>query len=386
MTKRASITNSILVAALSVLPLIRASVDDSSLTRSTWSGLVIIFSALIIFFALNYKRVQQKYVYFFLGSIGLITISALIGIHRISYIALAYWFSALLIITAIIMSGAKKQAIFIALTCIACASLYAQWGIAQFILQHDLGLTKIGESVVNINTPGVASFYIHDQKFIRSYGPFAHANILGGVLAVAILLLTKTTIKTKLFTYPILASLCIGLLMTFSRTAILSAILIGIYIALTEKKKIIILSMCVLIALFSPLLVGRSTDSHDVAAHDRLEGLTWAKDITTPTILIRGLGLGNYEKSLNAYLESHSIPHFAWDIAPVHSAPIFLIMEFGILLASIIFLVIIYFIYKNNLWILLTILPALFFDHYFVTQIGALTWLASCTIILSRVY
>ena len=386
MTKRASITNSILVVILSVLPLVRVSIDDSTLTRSTWSWLAIIFGALIIFFALNYKRVQQKYVYFFLGSTSLIILSALIGLHRISSVALVYSFLTLLISTAIITSSARKQVIYIALTCIACASLYAQWGATQFILQHDLGLTKIGESLLNINTPGVASFYIHDQKFIRSYGPFAHANILGGVLAVAILLLTRITIKTKLFTYSILASIFIGLLTTFSRTAILSAILIGIYITLTQKKRIIIASMCILIALFSPLLVGRSTDSHDVAAHDRLEGLTWAKNMTTPITLIRGLGLGNYEKALSSYLESNSIPHFAWDIAPVHSAPIFLVMEFGIFLSAIIFLTIIYFIYKHNAWILLTILPALFFDHYFVTQIGALAWLTSCTIILSRVY
>lgn len=386
MTKRENIASSILVAILSTIPLIRASADDSGLTRSTWSWLAIIFIALIVFFSLNYKRVQQKYIYFFLGSIGIITISSLIGLHRISHTALTYYFLASAFITAVLIGPVRKNVLYIALACIACASLYAQWGAAQFILQHDLGLTKIGESLLNINTPGVASFYIHDQKFIRSYGPFAHANILGGVLTLAVLLFTSVTVRSRLFTYSILASLYIGLLTTFSRTAILSAILIGIYIALIEKKRILIVSICILIAIFSPLLVGRSADSHDVAAHDRLEGLGWAKDMATPTILIRGLGLGNYENALNAYLESNSIPHFAWDIAPVHSAPIFLVMEFGIVLAAIIFLAIIYFIYKHTIWILLTMLPALLFDHYFATQIGALAWLASCTIIVSRVY
>lgn len=386
MTVTEKISSGILIAVISVLPLIRLSLEDSSSTRSTWSWLVVISIVLIIFFALNYNRVHRKMLYFLSATILFLTTSALVGLHPPHHIAFFYYVLSILIGIAVCIISNKKYSPFIVLTVIACASLYAQWGVVQFILQHDLGLTKIGESVLTINTPGVASYYLHDEKIIRGYGPFSHANILGGALVLALLLLCAQYPKQKLFTYALVGSLGIGLITTFSRTALLGAFIVGIYAALRYRRGALLITLALLTATLSPLLMGRSTDTHDVAVHDRIEGLTWAKDMTNFSTITRGLGIGNYQQSLDTYLQKNSISHYSWDIAPVHSVPIFLIMEFGLFLACILFGIIGYFIYKHNLWLLLALLPSLLFDHYFATQFGALAWLISCAIILSRVY
>ncbi|MEO6078030.1 MAG: hypothetical protein ABIP54_04545, partial [Candidatus Andersenbacteria bacterium] len=153
-----------------------------------------------------------------------------------------------------------------------------------------------------------------------------------------------------------------------------------------KKQKVFLLSLLMLAILFSPLLIIRSTDSRDVSVHDRVEGLTWARNLTTQKSFIRGLGLGNYEQALDSYLTKNSIPHYAWDIAPVHSVHVFIIMEFGIVISILVTVTILYFIIKNKAWLILILMPTILFDHYFATQLGALAWLTSCAIILSRVY
>lgn len=386
MTVKEKISSGILIAVVAVLPLIRLSIDDISPARSTWSWLVLLSIALITFFILNYNSVHRKIIYIFSGALTFLMTSAGIELHTAHVIAFLYYVLLLLLAAAVLIASNKKYVLYIALTFIACASLYAQWGVAQFILQHDLGLTKIEESILTINTPGVASYYLHGEKIIRGYGPFAHANILGGVLVLALILLLSYYPKQKLFTYALLGSLSIGLVTSFSRTALVGAFIVAIYVAIRHKRNALFITLTILAAILSPLLMGRSTDTHDVAVHDRIEGVTWAKGIMNVPTILRGLGIGNYEQSLTNYLQKNSIPHYSWDIAPVHSVPIFLIMEFGLLLACILFGVTGYLVYKKNLWVLIALLPSLLFDHYFATQFGAFAWLASCVIILSRVY
>jgi hypothetical protein len=387
MSTQRNISSYILLATLSIIPLLRFSIEDPLLTRGTWRELVIIFAAIIVIIILNYKNVHQKNIKVALISLAIIFISAGLSIQHPNLLSIIYLFLGILVTTAIATSINKKNISFLILSVIACACLYAQWSTAQFILQHDLGLSKIGESILTINTAGVASFYIHDTKLIRGYGPFSHANLLGGILALGIILLTVVwkTIKPPI-SYSLLCILLLGLVTSFSRTAIASVLLLGIVMFIWRKQRIFIIGLIAITILFLPLLIMRSTDSRDVSVHDRVEGLTWARNLTTQKSFIRGLGLGNYQRVLATYLNKNSIAHYAWDIAPVHSVPVFIIMEVGIVISILLAITFLYFIIKYKAWIFLVILPTILFDHYFATQIGALTWLILCAIILSRVY
>ena len=62
--------------------------------------------------------------------------------------------------------------------------------ILQFIQQKSLGITILNESVFSINDHGIAKILINENLFIRSYGFFPHPNVLGGFLAISLLIST----------------------------------------------------------------------------------------------------------------------------------------------------------------------------------------------------
>ncbi|HSX25349.1 MAG TPA: hypothetical protein VLG69_05265 [Candidatus Andersenbacteria bacterium] len=372
---------------LFLLPLVRISPEDFSATRRTWIWLALFGIGIIATYLLNYKRVQIKNSYFILAICILAagSIIALYPPHLIAYVFACIALGCLYTIYARLTP--QMTSLFLA-TMLCMIALYAQWGIIQFVLQQDLHMQFIGESVLNINTPGVASFYINQEKFIRSYGPFSHANSFSGVLLLGCILLIALSISKKLpnyFLFAISSIFALALVTTFSRAALASGICIAIYAAY-KKKNIVLLYVILPLIIFTPLVLGRSTDVHDVAAHDRIEGLHWALNMQTASSLIRGYGIGNYQTALTGYLARNNIQHNPWDIAPIHSAPLYMLAEFGIIFFSIITFTLFYLIKKNHLWILLFLTPSLLLDHYFVSQIGPLVWLLSCGIILSHVY
>lgn len=109
-------------------------------------------------------------------------------------------------------------------------------GIFQFILQADLGLRLLGESVLMPEMHGVAVFYNDaGQKIMRAYGTTPHPNILAAYLLFALFALYYLYLKLDeaeyfkklpLAIYHLLfaiayAVILTGFLLTFSRTSIL---------------------------------------------------------------------------------------------------------------------------------------------------------------------
>ena len=72
-------------------------------------------------------------------------------------------------------------------------------GITQFYAQHSLGLTFLKESLISVQSTGVAKIIIGGQTFIRSYGLFPHPNIFGGFLIFSIII---SVMYLKLFNRP----------------------------------------------------------------------------------------------------------------------------------------------------------------------------------------
>lgn len=71
---------------------------------------------------------------------------------------------------------------------IISAILQSFIAIIQFLLQKSIGLTFLGESIFSVFDPGVAKIVINGDIFVRSYGFFPHPNILGGFLALSLVI------------------------------------------------------------------------------------------------------------------------------------------------------------------------------------------------------
>lgn len=363
----------LILFALFVSPLLHSSLEDTSQSRRMWSWCLLISLAIIAFFVTYPFRVQKIFIHRIVPIGVIISLSFVLAIYPPN--SLALYFLTLLVFLPlafkiVTQNNSRNAQIFTVMFLGFCA-LYAQWGIAQFAIQHDLGMSKIGESVLNQNTPGVASFYMQSEKFIRAYGPFAHANSFGGVLLLGILILYTqlNKLRSKLFIQSIFFLLSLGIITSFSRTA--ASGLVALMVLFLLKKKISLLLPVVIVSLvFTSLLFYRSIDNRGVAVHDRLQGLAWYTDIINFNVTMRGVGIGNYTSTLKNHVLENTIPHDVWDIAPIHSVPLFLLAELGIIVFIPIACFLSKFLYTHKLWIFLVLLPTLIFDHYFATQLA----------------
>lgn len=154
----------------------------------------------------------------------------------------------------------------------------------QFTFQKSLGLWFLGEAHLGLRT-GIAKIDYHAEKLIRPYGTFPHPNILGCFLFVACatslyLLITSKRRKERNWLTLALLINTLGLVITFSRTAILTwaLFLIGVTILLYIKRglgeyrnKILIAVLFFLISCLSlsSYLVARAP-SNDSATLDRV--------------------------------------------------------------------------------------------------------------------
>lgn len=118
---------------------------------------------------------------------------------------------------------------------IGSALVQAGWAGGQYLAQHDFGLQRVGESVLGPGVPNVAKIDVGGDKLIRGYGSLPHPNILAVYLAAAIFLvgtlvfwpMANRTRSRQLVVAGILVVLGAGLLVTFSRTAILLTVVNG---------------------------------------------------------------------------------------------------------------------------------------------------------------
>jgi hypothetical protein len=265
--------------------------------------------------------------------------------------------------------------------------LHAQWGITQFIVQKDLGLYLIGESVISPTQNAVAKFSFSSGKLLRAYGPHAHANALAGMMVIGLTLLFNLQRRGALPQAPrfLLVSSCVFLLatlVTFSRTAYAGVFLLALLAGVIYRVRLpkVPLVSFILIISFLPLLSARFTDLEDQALADRGQGYAWWSSIVQGDFPWLGMGVGEYPQVLQRYLERTSTPYYPWEIAPVHSVPLLLWAEWGgIAVIAIVLLLMTVTVKKwrggrailSMVW-MVPLLPALIFDHYFLTQPAAL--------------
>jgi hypothetical protein len=291
---------------------------------------------------------------------------------------------------------------------VGLASLQSLLAGIQFVLQHSVGINIVGESPLALSIQGVAKIVSHGTTYIRGYGTFPHPNLLGAFLFTAIiislaLLLTTEGKKSRLWYSTFLIINIFGLIITFSRAAILATGIAGLFFFTAllfkrwEPKKVLttlIITFLTTVSaalIFYPLLLTRATIS-DQAVKER----GFYNHIAWNIIKQRPYGaLGAGESML--HMEQYSpLPLQPWEKQPIHNYYLLTWVELGLGCA----LVLIGFFFwhllvlgktsfkkggqANNFifclalfCILLGYLFLMFFDHYFYTlnQTQLLLWL-----------
>jgi hypothetical protein len=274
-------------------------------------------------------------------------------------------------------------AVVVSIILLSIMLLYAQWGIGQFIVQHDFGLYLIGESRLGDSIAGVAKFSVGEQKLIRAYGPFEHPNEFAGMLVLALVMLASFA-ETRLghnrtrYLYLLSFTFLLAVCLSFSRAAYLAIAILIILMAWRGYLRpwlTFITPLMILVALLLPLLVARLSDPQDVAVPERIGGMRSAWFLISQQPWFGSSD--SYTRRLREYYEQRSITFQPWQIDFAHSVPLLLVVRFGILpiliWASAFFWLTARLYGRAWVW-LLPFVPLLLLDHYFLTRISVLAW------------
>jgi O-antigen ligase len=263
-------------------------------------------------------------------------------------------------------------------------------GIAQVWLQHSIGLSWLGELILDPVWRGMSVLILGDMRFLRGYGLTDHPNILGGALAMALIALVicphKRTNASQILNVLIFALGCAALCLTFSRAAWL-ALMIGLVVLLLKgyfrhhHQKLIFMQIGIAVGVITisatlPQFFSRlDTTSNPVAAAGQLErGYINAKAMELfIEHFIFGTGLGT---SPIAFKESY--PAFPLSYQPAHIVILVLADELGV------FGVIGYAVFvgfglwrlrsKNAIALLVAFVAIGVLDHYPLTSAWGKVW------------
>lgn len=255
-------------------------------------------------------------------------------------------------------------------------------GIFQFVFQHSLGLSLLGESVFNKDVLNVAKIEFLGQKFIRAYSTFSHPNIFGGYLVFSIMMIFYFLKSKSWFKKIVLFLFFTALIFSFSRSAIFALLLVFVVYFLKFKKDFYLKFGFVLFGILIIFLV-RGFDFSNLMERFYLYKISFEMFLNN----IFGVGIGNFTLFAQDFFNFKLYP---WNLQPVHNVFALIFNEIGVF-GGIIFLSIwIYIIieliknrkslgedFKFLLSLVVFVLTIGFFDHYFWTLYagGVLLWI-----------
>lgn len=245
--------------------------------------------------------------------------------------------------------------------------------ILQVIQGKTLGFWILGERTFSLDTISIATFDWYGQVFLRAYSTFPHPNVLAAFFLISIGLIIwlheqKVRLKYAEFEWIIFIIGSLGLLLTFSRVALVFFAFVFAYLL---KNKIKLFGLIVL--FFLPFLYVRfnSAFNFDQLSFIRREELAIQSVEMIAESPILGIGLNNFIQDL-AYstLVSGEIRF----MQPVHNIFLLNLVETGAIgsIGFILFLFApIYKLIKEQnrllLFLWISILGLGFFDHYFLS-------------------
>ena len=222
----------------------------------------------------------------------------------------------------------------IAIALLSGLLLQTTLGLVQFGTQHHLGLSALGELPIDLTYPGVSVINAGGQTLIRLYGLSGHPNVIGGYAAIALLLGVGLLRERRALWLALWLIGLIGLLLTFSRSALLG-FLIGLgFMALAWRpdrrraRHVIIgggLIVGIFALVFAPFVISRlsvAVATEQVSIDERLAqtALAWRLLSRHP---LAGVGAGNfalYNSSAIAGLPAQR----------VHNVPLLIASELGV--------------------------------------------------------
>ena len=253
-------------------------------------------------------------------------------------------------------------------------------GLIQFINKGTSGgvFYILGERTFSIYTPGIALVDVFGRQLMRAYSTFPHPNSLAGFLGICVLLflLFGKNLNRRLY-YLAIVFAFLGIAISFSKTAIITLIVIGIFWFLINNKKIenmVGRLTTILLIVTSILLLGFKTNIYTSKIrnieniYQRISLIRTSGEMIKSNY-ISGVGLGNFIINIPKYAEDNS-----WILQPVHNIYLLIFTETGLLGLVIFFILSIKIFNKvspfnkrNFFYLLLFILITGFWDHYWIS-------------------
>jgi len=286
--------------------------------------------------------------------------------------------------------------------------IQAGFGILQFFNQTAIQANKwLGLAKIDHWESGPSVIEFLDQRWLRAYGSLPHPNILGGFLAICLIvliinmfklhsrLLASQTVSKKdlylnIFYWLSLVITFFGLIVTFSRSAWLGFAIVFVFLALRSfikklkvARTVIIKISTVFMAVSVLFLVSFPYQliTTRIKSETRLEKISLFQRQTAyqqSAKIIRanwykGVGPGNYLVVVNQIqpeLERNQLQ-------PVHDTSLLTLAELGIIgLALYILVIVLILKNRSRYWpIIICLLIIGLFDHYFRSlYFGLMLW------------
>jgi O-antigen ligase len=254
--------------------------------------------------------------------------------------------------------------------------------ICQLIFQKSLGgvFYLLGERRFYPTTPGIALVTIFGKSVMRPYSTFSHPNSLAGFLLVGLLLYLASQTSNVKMKLVVSALIVIGILVTFSDTAILTLIVISGLIFIQRKSKFdvlqiskIIVWLVIVSSMLLPFFTSNISTGNLPQSIVRRVQLAVSSGQMVANNPLLGVGLGGFVRTLPNYIFSNDS---VWWLQPVHNIYLLLLSETGIVGLTIFLLIIIIILKRFEqlkrtnsylMFVFLAIIITGFNDHYWIT-------------------
>ncbi len=277
----------------------------------------------------------------------------------------------------------NKKVLFVFFGTVFLNACFAIW---QFFTQSSFACKYLGLAGHNPFDLGVSVLELSNGRFLRAYGFLDHPNILGGFLAISLLVLLYWFLavkKIRIYNFIVFVfvygTLLWALFLSFSRSAWI-AFSFGFFLFLFDavlkkdflkQKKLLqmlfagILFFTLIFNPYNDLILGRLKAQNRLelkSMEERLDSYEQAKNIIQANWLY-GVGVGNY----TTVLEAQNPKQKKWAYQDPHNVFLLIWAEAGIF-SLLFFVVLLVFLIKkaqpNKIPILAGLLPLLLFDHW----------------------
>jgi hypothetical protein len=232
--------------------------------------------------------------------------------------------------------------------------------VVQVKLGHAVGgvMYYLGERMVAVGSPAVATATFMDNVVLRAYSTFSHPNVLAGWLVIGLLMCLQTA-KSQVMRIMVIITATIGIFLTQSRAALftLLAIVIPCYTLKKRSHRLLYFAIAIPLTLSLGLF---SPSRAELSQTERYSLQAISREITQAYPIF---GVGT-QSSIASYPSID--PSFRL-LQPDHNTATLLLSWFGIAGVAAI-LALLSGRGKQVVKLLIPLAPLLIFDHYLVTS------------------